>query len=161
MIPKKIRPYFKTIRKRIDGDNTLIEGILTCCNSHEFEVLIAGVIKYDLFSGMHLFPIGEKIALDICCKKCGKVISVFNSDQDGYDRSEVKCGKCALKKPLFCKKCTDNTFSVEIKYEYPDQQELIDLGITEMDNAFTWIWITLECKQCGKRHSNFVDFETA
>ena len=48
-----------------------------------------------------------------------------------------------------------------IKYEYPDYQELMGLGITEMDNAFTWIWITLECNQCGKRYNNFVDFETA
>ena len=145
----------------MDGDNTLIEGILTCCNSHDFEVRIAGDIKYDLFSEMHLLPMDEKIAIDVCCKKCGKVISVFNSNQDGYERTETKCYKFALTKPLVCKKCTDNTFSVEIKYEYPDYQELMGLGITEMDNAFTWIWTTLECNQCGKRYNNFVDFETA
>lgn len=66
-----------------------------------------------------------------------------------------------LTKPFGCKKCTDNNFSVEVKYEYPDYQELMDLGITEIDNAFTWIWITLECNQCGKRYNNLVDFETA
>ncbi len=160
MIPKKIRSHFKATRKKMNGDNTLIEGMLTCCNSHEFEVRTDGCIKYDLFSGMHLFPIGEKIALDVCCRKCGKVISVFNSDQDGYGRSETKCNKNALTKSLICKKCSNNSFSIEIKYEYPDYQELLDLGITEIDNAFTWIWITLECNRCGKRYSNFVDFET-
>lgn len=144
----------------MDGENTLIEGMLTCCNSHEFEVQIAGDIKRDLFSGMHLQPINEKIVVDACCKKCGKTISVFDSDLDGYEKSETKCDKFILAKPFVCKRCIDNTFSVEIKYEYPDYQELIDLGITEIDNAFTWIWITLKCNQCGKRYCNFVNFET-
>ena len=48
-----------------------------------------------------------------------------------------------------------------IKYEYPDIQELQELGIKDTDNAFTWIWITLECNKCGTRYKNFVDFETA
>ena len=47
-----------------------------------------------------------------------------------------------------------------IKYEYPDIQELEELEITEIDNAFTWIWITLECNNCGTRYKNFVDCET-
>ena len=161
MIPKKIQSHFEKTRQKKDGDNTLIEGMLICCNSHEFEVRIVGDVKRDLFSGMHLLPINGNISVDVCCKKCGKVISVFNSCQDGYERIETKCNKCFLTKPFVCKKCTDNDFSVEVKYEYPDYQELADLGITEIDNAFTWIWITLECNQCGKRYNNLVDFETA
>ena len=43
---------------------------------------------------------------------------------------------------------------------YPDIQELAELEITELDNAFTWIWITLECNKCGTIYKNFVDFET-
>lgn len=30
-------------------------------------------------------------------------------------------------------------FSAYVKYEYPDSQELDELGIAEIDNAFTWI----------------------
>ena len=63
-------------------------------------------------------------------------------------------------KPVNCKKCRNGVFSVGIKYEYPDIQELEELKITEIDNAFTWIWITLECKQCGTVYKNFVDCET-
>lgn len=161
MIPKKIQSHFEITRQKMDGDNTLIEGMLICCNSHEFEVRIVGDVKRDPFLGIHLLPINGNIAVDVCCKKCGKVISVFNSCHDGYERIETKCNKFFLTKPFVCKRCFDNTFSVEVKYEYPDYQELMDLGITEIDNAFTWIWITLKCNQCGKRYNNFVDFETA
>lgn len=160
MIPKKIQSYFKTTITKMNGNNTLIGGILTCCDLHEFEVRTAGNIKYNLLSGMYLLPANEGIALDARCRKCGKIISVFDSDQDGYERSESRCNISVIKKPLICKKCNNNSFSIEIRYEYSDYQELIDLGITETDNAFTWIWITLECNRCGKRYNNFVDYET-
>ncbi len=160
MIPKKIHPYFTITGKKTEEDNTLIEGILTCCNSHEFEVRIAGENKTTFFSGMHLFPIDDKLALDVCCKKCGRVIPVFYSEQDGYERIGKSICKSALTQPICCRRCKDDTFSVEIRYEYPDPLELLSLGIIETDNAFTWIWITLECRQCGRRYNNFVDFET-
>ena len=161
MIPKKIRSYFRTACQKTEGNNTLIKGILTCCSSHEFEVRVAGDIKCGLFAEMYLLPIDDKIVLEVCCKKCGKVISVFDSDHDGYGHCETKCDKKISTKPFVCKNCADNTFSVELKYEYPDLQELADLGITEMDNVFTWIWIALVCNKCGKKHRNFLNYETA
>jgi hypothetical protein len=33
---------------------------------------------------------------------------------------------------------------MNIKYEYPNKNELDMLEINEPDNAFTWIWITLK-----------------
>ena len=49
---------------------------------------------------------------------------------------------------------------MNIKYEYPNKNELDMLGINEPDNAFTWIWITLKCNNCGKTYKNIVDIET-
>lgn len=161
MIPSKVRPYFITSRQRTDGNSVLIEGMLTCCNSHEFEVRIAGKVKCGLFSKMHLLPINDRIALEVCCKKCGKVISVFDSSHDGYDKCENKDRGYSIMNPFVCKKCANDTFSICIKYEYPDIQELTQLGIIEKDNAFTWIWITLKCNSCGTEYSNFIDYETA
>jgi ribosomal protein L33 len=59
-----------------------------------------------------------------------------------------------------CKKCGSNNYSMNIKYEYPNKNELDMLGINEPDNAFTWIWITLKCNNCGKTYKNIVDIET-
>lgn len=161
MIPKRIQPYFRTTHQTKDGDNNLIEGILTCCNAHDFEVFVVGEIKHSMFSKMCLSSENENIVVDVCCKKCGKVISVFDSSCDGYEQ----CGKDrtihVTTKLIDCEKCRNEVFSVSIKYEYPDIQELEELGITDIDNAFTWIWMTLVCNNCGIRYKNFVDCETA
>ena len=160
MVPKKIQPYLKTTFQTKDGANSLIEGILTCCNVNDFEVFIVGEIKHSIFSKMCLSPENDKTVIEVRCKKCGKVISVFDSSCDGYEQ----CGKDQYTyvptKPIDCKKCRNGGFSVEIKYEYPDIRELEELEITEIDNAFTWTWITLECNNCRTRYKNFVDYET-
>ena len=165
MIPKKIQPYFEIPTKTKKSGNNIIQGRLTCCNAHEFEVLAVGNIKYSLFSKMCLYPENDKIVLEVRCKKCGKVISVFNSSFDGYGQSGKKPQNiCASTRCIDCIKCRNNSFSVVVKYEYLDdseQQELRELGISDIDNTFTWIWITLKCKKCGTRYKNFVDWETA
>lgn len=161
MIPKKIQPYFEIINQIKDGDNDIIEGVLTCCKSHDFEVFVAGEIKRSAFSKMHLFSENDKTAIEVRCRKCGQIILVFDSDSDGYDKCEEKQHTHIQMKPVKCKKCQNGGFSVGIKYEYPDAHELKKLEIPETDNAFTWIWITLECNECGSKYKNFVDCEMA
>ena len=160
MIPKAIQPYFKTTHQTKDGDNSLIQGILTCCNAQDFEVFVVGDIKHSMFSKMCLFPENDKTVIEVRCRKCGRIISVFDSSCDGYEQ----CGKGqnthVPTKSIDCKKCRNGSFSVGIKYEYPDIQELEEQEITEIDNAFTWIWITLGCNNCRTRYTNFVDCET-
>ena len=89
LIPKKIQPYFKTTRQTRDGDNSIIEGILTCCKDHDFEVFVVGEIKHSMFSKMRLFPENDKTVIEVRCRKCDKVISIFDSSCDGYEQ----CGK--------------------------------------------------------------------
>ena len=160
LIPKKIQPYFKETHQTKDGENNLTKGILSCCNDHDFEVLVFGRMKHSILSKMCLCPDNDKVVIEVRCRKCGKDISVFDSSCDGYEQ----CGKDQYThvptKPIDCKNCKNGGFSVGIKYEYPDIQELKELEITEIDNAFTWIWITLECNNCGTRYRNFVDCET-
>ena len=157
LIPKIVKPYFKITQHKKNRDNSLIEGVLTCCSAHDFEVFVVGKIKHSIFSKMFLCSENDKTVIEVRCRKCGKVISVFDSSCDGYEQ----CGKEQYThvqiKPIDCRKCRNGGFSVGIKYEYPDIQEL---EITEIDNAFTWIWITLECNNCGTRYKNFVDCET-
>ena len=71
LIPKKIQPYFEIMNQTKDGDNDIIEGVLTCCKSHDFEVCVAGEIKHSVFSKMYLFSENDKTAIEvryfICC----------------------------------------------------------------------------------------------
>lgn len=160
MIPKKIQPYFTTTLQKKDGENSLIEGLLTCCNANDFEISVVGKIKQNMFSQMYLFPENDKIMLKARCKKCGNVITVFDSGCDGYENCEKKQYTHIPTEIINCRKCRDDSFSVSIKCEYPDVQELEDLGITEIDNAFTWIGVTLECNKCGTGYKHFIDYET-
>lgn len=160
MIPKKIQSNFRTTLQKKDGNHFLTEGILTCCNSHDFEVFVVGEIKHRTFSKMFLSSENDKLVLEVRCKKCGKVISVFDSSCDGYEQCGTSQSSHIPTKPIYCQKCQDNSFSVGIQYEYPDIQELEELEIPEIDNAFTWIWGTLECNKCGARYRNFLNYET-
>lgn len=70
-----------------------------------------------------------------------------------------------LKRILFlvhinCSRCKDSNFSISIKYEYPDEDELKGLGFKDISNAFTWITISLTCNNCGKKYKKFIDFES-
>ena len=51
-------------------------------------------------------------------------------------------------------------FSVELQYEYPDIQELEQLKISDVSNAYTWVRGMIECNRCGTRYRNFLDCET-
>lgn len=161
MIPKLIQPYFKITHQTKDRDNNIIEGVLTCCNANDFEIFVVGKIKHGLFSKMFLYPEDDRTVLEVRCKKCGKRISVFNSSFDGYGQCGIKEKNiCVSPQPIDCLKCRNESFSVAIKYEYPNIQELQELEISDTDNAFTWIWIALECNNCGSRYKNFIDCET-
>ena len=160
MIPKRIQPYFEIISQTKDGEHSLVEGILTCCNGHDFEILIAGKIENSICSKMYLLPQNNILALEARCKKCGKVISVFDSRCDGYDHCEEEKPAYIRTTHTECKKCLHGSFSIGIKYEYPDIHELEELEIAAIDNAFTWIWISVACNRCGSKYKNFVDYDT-
>ena len=161
MIPNKIKQNFAIAKKRIVGSNTIVEGMLTCCNSQKFEVCIVGEIQHRLLSKSVLMPKNAHIALIACCRQCGRVIPVFDSHCDGYAQSDRNCPPFSIMRPWSCNICAHNDFSINVRYEYPDIEELTDLGITDVTNAFTWIWGTLVCNHCGTKYRNFIDVDTS
>ena len=56
MIPKRIKPYFKTVEEKMDYDCFNVKGDLVCsCGSSEFEIKAEGEIKESLlFHGMYV-----------------------------------------------------------------------------------------------------------
>ena len=99
--------------------------------------------------------------LQVRCKQCGRLIAVFDSDIDGYNAHKQLQNKDVSLTFADCYKCVSNNYSVNIRYEYPNEQELAELGESDVENLFTWIWISLVCNSCGKKHPNFVDYETS
>lgn len=167
MIPKKIEPYFKILKKD-DIKSRLVEGNITCCGSNDFEVHVNGLVKQKNFFKMYLSQNeNDFVILKVKCKKCDKIISVFDSRCDGYDMicgvydTYIKNQLSYITTPINCKKCGENSYSVKIKYEYPDIEDIESVKVTDQDNAFSWIWVSMKCNKCKTKYKNFIDFETS
>ena len=160
MIPKRILPYFDKVK----GDDVLIEGRITCCNSQDFDIYTHGDFN-NSFLKSHICLVGDKIALNVKCNKCKRDILIFNSKYDGYDNIYGS----AIDKYNYdyemnfvqfkCSRCSSESFNIKIKYEYAGFDEIE--RNERSSNAFTWIWVTLECNQCHARYKNFIDYETS
>lgn len=164
MIPKRIQPYFEVKQQTVRNDTCLVEGMLTCCDDHSFDVFGVGELKRSFFLKMFLAPKNDRTMIKACCKKCGKSILVFDSNCDGYEQNRKKTEDHAAPQPITCVKCGNRDFSVGIKYEYSNLQELKELEEQEaiqIDDAFSWIWITLCCNTCAAKYKYFSDYETA
>lgn len=162
MVPKKIINHNKILTNKNDGETTTTLTMITCCSVSDFEVYSSKKTKLKLFQGMSLMSTDEPVAVDLICKRCGRIIHLFNSICDGYDNieqnSKVKEIVCSW--PAFCIKCKKNKYTVFAQYEYPSEKELSELHIVEKENAYTWFRVKLQCNECGKKHSGFLDVET-
>ena len=163
MIPDRIKPYFLATDQRQDGENTLISGRLQCCGQPAFSLRAVGTVRRGLLHRMSLYPGVEGLALRAACARCERDILVVDAGSDGYDNGFSKTSETPFStaESIQCIRCGGGVFSVDLRFEYPDEQELADLGCTNPENAFTWIWISLTCSQCGKRYTDFVSHETA
>lgn len=142
--------FLERIKKNIinvNYKNDIVVGDLCCCNQFEFEL-------YEFND--------ENIIIDAVCSKCNKKFNLYNSLTDGYNNCISKhINKNIKLKKIYCKKCKKSHFKVNIKLEYPPLEELLEDKIYPVDNAFSWIWITLTCCNCKKKYKNYVNEETA
>lgn len=162
MLPLKIKPYVINIHEEIDDGNSIIEGELSCCEKQEFEITYDGLIKKSFLMGTYLYSDDNKLVLEAKCKHCGRKILIFDSSIDGFSNCEKKPNRNVSRLKSFdCKKCNTNNYTVKIKYEYSDVQELIEEGIENIDNAYSWIWVALKCNECNSEYRKLIDFETA
>lgn len=160
-IPKKLQHHFEPVAER-HCDNILVKGRLICCNTSDFTVTYSGRLKKNLIGRKAIFMEDAAVVLVAKCRVCAGEIEVFNSSTDGYDACE---GNVALA-PLLeltgfaCAKCSSYGFSVNMVFEYQSREELFEAGVEEYENAFSWIWISLECNACKKKYKNLIDLET-
>ena len=163
MIPDRIKPYFLLSNQKQDGENTLVAGRLQCCEQHSFRVWTVGTVRRNLLHRLQLQPGPEGLAIAAACAKCGREILVFDARSDGYDNcfSPKEEPSLSAAEPLRCPKCGGESFSVDLRFEYPGEQELADLGCEQPENAFAWVWASLTCAGCGRRFTDLISCETA
>lgn len=162
MLPLKIEPYLINVFEKMDDGYSVIEGELSCCGKQEFEIAYDGLIKKSILMGTYLYADDNKIVLEAKCKHCGRKILIFDSSIDGFSHCEKTPDRSVSRLKSFdCKKCNKNNYTVKLKYEYSDIQELIEEGIENIDNAYSWIWVSLKCNECNTEYRRLIDFETA
>lgn len=52
---------------------------------HDFDVFVSREIKHGIFAKMFFDSDDGDITMEVHCKKCGKVIPLFDSRTDGYE----------------------------------------------------------------------------
>jgi len=161
-VPHKLHKNF-IIQKETNKDNIIIKGRLSCCDNYCFSVSYFGKLKTGLLCRVAIYPQEDVLALNAKCHVCNNEIHVFNSITDGYDGCFNTGSSLSLSgfNELYCPKCTKTGFSIALSFEYQSKEELIEDGIQDYGNAFSWIWISPTCLSCGKIYKNIVDMETA
>lgn len=160
--PRRLQDNLKLTTIK-DGDNIRVGGQLSCCDQHDFEVTYHGSLKKTLLGGQFLQD-DNGLILKAKCKNCSKELVVFSSFADGYDGSVLSIEQAPSNLqlvPYDCPKCSNNSFKINLEYEYLSEEEIRKEGIDDYENSFTWIQVSLECIRCGKTTKKFIDFETA
>lgn len=161
MIPSYLQEVFLPFAK-IGKTSCITSGSLRCC-TNKFLVFFSGKLKSGILGKQYFGGDDNGLAILCKCSVCGKSISVFDSDKNGYNAcievDENKNQKQVFHQ-FFCNKCNGNKFTIEISFEYLPEEELENDGFTDISNAFTWIYGSITCVSCGKHYKRILDFET-
>ena len=159
-VPRRLQENFNISEERY-GSNVLVKGVLYCCDQHNFNLKYVGRVESGVINRKVIHPDDGTVVLDAACIICGRVIQVFNSNTDGYDGSvgTYKTLSTPAQNDFTCSKCSTRAFSVDVTFEYQTKEELEEEGVLDYENAFSWIWITVTCMSCGRKHKNLIDME--
>jgi hypothetical protein len=151
LIPNKLKDNLKIIKEDRDGYTYKVKTKLVCCDSNNFKV---EQIKSKDTNIIHCI-----------CNKCNKEYEIYNSEIDGYNLerdNEVKIIKENFKEHNCI--CKENSYEVEINYEYIDDideiKEIKKLGISDLTNIYTSIKVNLKCNKCNKKEKDYFKNET-
>lgn len=150
LIPNKLKSNLKVLKEDRDGYTYKVKTNLTCCDSNNFKV--------------EQIKTKDTTIIRCTCNKCNTKYEVYNSELDGYNLNqdnEVKIIKEEFENHK-CK-CKENSYEVEINYEYIDDideiKEIKKIGISDLTNIYTSIKINLKCNKCNKKEKDYLKNE--
>jgi len=155
-------------------DDSILSCDIECnCGGQVFEVLFPG--QTHLYQGKEI-PCTMEIDFNFFflikakCKKCQSEYLLFDKDYHGWDAFVCGFATSANKPrppliPWTCLDCGNGTHNVKVQFCYGDidqiLEELNDFPIDNIADAFEWIYINIECSNCGKETQHWVSYETA
>lgn len=110
------------------------------------------------------------VLLEAMCVNCGKKISIFNSETDGYN-ALLNSSNTSYEKDFFmqkkskCRRCGSDHSKIEVNISNIGRKELLSEpgnGVKEFnwEDAFDWITVDLICSCCGRISKKYLDIET-
>jgi hypothetical protein len=169
LTPKSLIEYFRNDCEQ-NANGSFCERHLTCtCSNTFFAIKYYGKLSKSFIGKVHIedkdSSYGSGVVIAAICSGCKNEIVIFNSFTDGYNSENSNIvfdyNKIRNNQDLFtCFKCKETFYAVIMKYEYSGIDDLEKDDIKDIGNAFSWIWINLECKSCNKNYHKFLDYET-
>jgi hypothetical protein len=161
-LPKKLQQNFEFIAEKQDT-NIIVKGILSCCAQHRFFINFSGKLKTNFVGQKTIDSENADIVLIAKCVVCDKELQVFDSRTDGYDNcvNHSHLSSLPILNNFLCSKCSSDSFSIKLSFEYQSKEELISDGVQEYERAFSWIWISPTCSCCKKAFKNLINTETS
>ena len=160
MFPQRLKEFARM--ERAQGEVSQIA--LRCpCGGDGFGLQYDGIVQKrlllgDVLAGSEANPLGVSVE----CPSCGRKAVLFDGMRHGYDAVHAEDRPAEKRRPMktyACRRCKGARFGVEMRFEYAGMEEIAEN--LPKDECFSWLWVDIECRKCGKRTRGFVDVETA
>jgi len=173
MLP--IPRHLETILKPIGNDNTEFEvvGQMVCnCGSDKFKIEIVGDdSEYESDCVIKVQEIADNyfLIVKLHCNDCDKEHLVFDNDYHGWNGFICGGDSKELPRPKTkvwnCNKCQTANHSITLTIQSQGQEDFVEEAGDEFESkdwteAFSWITMKTECKNCGVTNDEWISYET-
>lgn len=171
-VPTHLKSIVIPREKSVD-EEPFVGDLLCRCGSKSFRMNYPG--KTQEFKGK-VHPCTIEIdgnfffLIKAICTKCDMEYLLFDKHFHGWDgflchdKKEASLPRPVLV-PWECLSCGNMGHKVTIEVSSLGKDDFMDatkgkFGEDKWQDAFEWIWISIECTKCGLKTENWVDYET-
>lgn len=170
-IPTHLKEILQVDEDTFDGHN--MDGKLKCtCGCDDIRLRIYGEEHREHIS-VRRYKDNYGFRIMGSCALCGKDFEIFDMAKHGYNGFVCHDGvpvEDADLKEYLCGACQGDNFAVDVGIELEDKEQFIEEVVEDEPDkfvpedyvdAFDWFTVALQCKKCGRKYGDWVDFETS
>jgi hypothetical protein len=170
-IPKHLNSIFKPIGDT-NTEFAVIGKIVCDCGNDNFNISFVGDDRdYDIDKVIKVKNVygNDFLIVKVKCINCNKEHLIFDDDFHGWNGFICGDDSKNLERPKSkiwaCNKCRNINHSLAVTINSQGQEDFLEGAGKEFDKndwleAFEWITINVECKNCGERNEEWISYET-
>lgn len=162
--PKHLEKYVKDYSEKKGYENVTSKFYLSDLKDEKFNLKFIGNLEKNILFGFSLKP-DDNDHLSIIAIKNNLELLLFDNTKNGYSNCFENSNLSDFNTEEYCEfhclKCSGNSFSISLFYEYIDENILREeeIELPDYSNSFQWIRISAKCCSCGKEYKNIIDYE--